>query len=95
MKHSHSEWTTNGAPSTHFVARPHMLHGMTLWVATRDGTRERVKLQGTDEEAELINLIIRSRQPYSYGWIELEGSGTGRRLVAYEAVERVELDPQG
>ena len=72
-----------------------MLDFVTLWITARDGTREQVKVQGTDEQAELMNLIIRSGQPYSYGWIELEGLDAGRRLIAYDAVERVELNPEG
>jgi hypothetical protein len=66
-----------------------------LWVNVQNGGRERVKLQGPDEEAELRNLIIRSGQPYSDGWIEIETAHRGRVLIAYTAVERVELDPEG
>jgi hypothetical protein len=64
---------------------------MSLWVKLKDGRRERVKLQTDDNEAELRNLIIRSGQPYSYGWIEVEADHGNRNFVAYDAVERIEL----
>jgi hypothetical protein len=64
---------------------------MPLWATLKNGRRERVKFPGDNEEAELRNLIIRSGQPYSYGWIEVDAADGERNLVSYDAVERIEL----
>jgi hypothetical protein len=64
---------------------------MAIWVTLKGGTREKVKSLSDDDEKELANLLTRSGQTYSYGWIELERP-KGRWLVSYDAVERVELD---
>jgi hypothetical protein len=55
-------------------------------------TREKVKSTSDDDEKELANLLTRSGQTYSYGWIKLE-TPKGRHFVSYDAVERIGLDP--
>jgi hypothetical protein len=65
---------------------------MAIWMTLKGGAREKVKSTSDDDEKELANLLTRSGQTYSYGWIEVE-TPKGRCLVSYDAVERVELDP--
>jgi hypothetical protein len=67
------------------------LQGMTLWITSKRGERDKVLLNATDEEVELRNLLSRSGLPYNLGWVEIDkGEGPGRRLIAYDHVAFVE-----
>ncbi len=66
---------------------------MTLWITSKRGERDKVRVQAADDEAELRNLLSRSGLPYNLGWIEIDkGEGSGRRLIAYDHVAFVETN---
>jgi hypothetical protein len=66
-------------------------------VTLKDGARETVSVQAETEETELMHLLTRSGQPYNSGWIEIvvPERTRGRKLISYDAVASVELEPDG
>jgi hypothetical protein len=63
-------------------------------VTRKDGLRETVSVEAESEEIEFMHLLTRSGQPYNSGWVEVVPEGSrGRKLIAYETVASVELEP--
>jgi hypothetical protein len=71
-----------------------MLAPVSLWVHLETIGRAQVVPHGTDEEAELENLLSRTGRPYNDGWVEVEPEhGQKTRYVSYDVVKMVTLEP--
>jgi hypothetical protein len=62
---------------------------MSIFVRFVDGSDHMVKVQSSDEEAELANLLHATGWPYDQGWIELDGDPP--RYAALRQVLSVEI----